>query len=119
MAKSLGRSAKTQCSRRRRFSETAKSHHRYEKKHVRQEIYTHIYIIIARPVGALDGMVSLTFGSPEIFWEVTIHHKRTSATQNERPTRINIPARVTSDLTDTKMAKIAILEMVDLVAVQP
>ena len=70
-------------------------------------------------VDALDGAGALTFGSPDFFWEVSIHHKRTSATQNERPTRINIPARVTSDLTDTKMVKIEILEMADLVAVQP
>ena len=76
-------------------------------------------MIIAGLVGALDGLRSLTFGSPEIFLEVTIHHKRTSATQNDRPTRINIPARVISDLTHTKMTKIAILEMADLVAVQP
>ncbi len=76
-------------------------------------------MIIARPVGALDGLRALTFGSPEIFWEVTIHHKRTSATQNERPTRINIPPRSISAVTDTEMAKTAILEMVDLVAVQP
>ena len=76
-------------------------------------------MIIARPVGALDGLRSLTFGSPENFWEVAGHHKRTSATQNERTTRINIPARVTSDLTDTKMVKIEILEMAVLVAVQP
>ena len=98
---------------------TAKSHHRYEKKHVRQEIYTHIYIIIARPVGALDGLRSLTFGSPEFFWEVAIHHKRTSATQNERRTPVNIPARSISAVTDTEMTKITILEMADLVAVQP
>ena len=70
-------------------------------------------------MGALDGVRSLTFGSPEIFWEVTIHHKRTSATQNERPARINIPARSISDVTHTEMAKIAILEMNVLVAVQP
>ena len=76
-------------------------------------------MIIARPVVALDGLRTLTFGSPEIFWEVTIHHKRTSATQNERTTRINIPARSISAVTDTEMAKTAILEMVDLVAVQP
>ena len=76
-------------------------------------------ITFAWRVGELDGLRALTFGSPEIFLEVTIHHKRTSATQNERPTRINIPARVTSDLTDTKMIKIEILEMADLVAVQP
>ena len=77
------------------------------------------YIIIARPVGALDGLRSLTFGSPEIFLGVDIHHKRTSATQNERPARINIPTRSTSGVTYTKMTKIAILEMADLVAVQP
>ena len=76
-------------------------------------------MIIARPVGALDGLRALTFGSPKNFWEVTIHHKRTSATQNERRTPVNIPARSISDLTDTEMAKIAILEMNVLVAVQP
>ena len=70
-------------------------------------------------VDALDGLCSLTFGSPENFWEVAIHHKRTSATQNERRTPVNIPARSISDLTDTEMAKIAILEMNVLVAVQP
>ena len=70
-------------------------------------------------VGALDGLRALTFGSPEKFWEVGGHYKRTSATQNERRTRINIPARSISDLTDTKMAKIAILEMADLAALQP
>ena len=70
-------------------------------------------------VDALDGLRSLTFGSKENFWEVTIHHKRTSATFYARPTRINIPARSISDLTDTKMAKIAILEMADLAALQP
>ena len=70
-------------------------------------------------VDTLDGLCSLTFGSPEIFWEVDIHHKRTSATFYERRTRINTPAGSTSDLTHTEMAKTAILEMVDLVAVQP
>ena len=70
-------------------------------------------------VDALDEAGALTFGSKENFWEVTIHHKRTSATFYARPTRINTPARSTSDLTHTEMAKTAILEMVDLVAVQP
>ena len=70
-------------------------------------------------VDALDGLCALTFGSPEKFWEVGVHHKRTSATQNERTTRINIPARSISGVTDTEMTKIAILEMADLVAVQP
>ena len=70
-------------------------------------------------VGALDGLRALTFGSPEIFWGVYIHHKRTSATFYERRTRINIPARTISGVTDTKMAKIAILEMADLAALQP
>ena len=64
-------------------------------------------------------MVTLTFGSPEIFLGVDIHHKRTSATQNERRTPVNIPTRSISDWTHTEMAKIAILEMADLVAVQP
>ena len=44
-------------------------------------------------VDTLDGLPALTFGSKEIFWEVTIHHKRTSATFYARPTRINIPTR--------------------------
>ena len=73
----------------------------------------------AWPVGALDGLRTLTFGSPENFWEVGGHHKRTSATLYARRARINIPARSISDLTDTKMAKIAILEMADLAALQP
>ena len=68
---------------------------------------------------ALDEAASLTFGSPEIFLGVGVHHKRTSATFYERRTRINTPARSTSDLTDTEMAKIAILEMADLAALQP
>ena len=76
-------------------------------------------MIIARPVGALDGLRTLTFGSPDFFWEVTIHHKRTSATLYECAPPVNIPARSISDLTYTEMAKIAILEMADLVAVQP
>ena len=70
-------------------------------------------------VGALDELVTLTFGSSDKFWEVAVHHKRTSATFYERRTRINTPARSTSDLTHTEMAKIAILEMADLAALQP
>ena len=70
-------------------------------------------------VDALDEAASLTFGSKEIFWEVTIHHKRTSATFYERAPPVNIPPRSISGVTDTEMAKIAILEMADLVAVQP
>ena len=61
-------------------------------------------------VDALDGLPSLTFGSPENFWEVAIHHKRTSATQNERPTRINIPARSISAVRNEKWPKSRILE---------
>ena len=70
-------------------------------------------------VDALDEAGALTFGSPEIFWEVAGHHKRTSATQNERPTRINIPARSISDLRNEEVTKIANLEFADLAAVQP
>ena len=70
-------------------------------------------------VDALDEAGALTFGSKDFFWEVTIHHKRTSATFYERAPPGNIPARSISDLTHTKMTKIAILEMADLVAVQP
>ena len=70
-------------------------------------------------VDALDEAGALTFGSKENFWEVSIHHKRTSATFYARPTRINIPARSISGVTDTEMAKIAILEMTDLAALYP
>ena len=76
-------------------------------------------MIIAMAVGDLDGMVSLTFGSPEIFLGVYVHHKRTSATFYERRTPINASARSSSGVTYTKMAKIAILEMADLAALQP
>ena len=76
-------------------------------------------MIITMLVDALDEAASLTFGSPEIFLGVTIHHKRTSATFYERRTPINTPARSISGVTYTEMAKIAILEMADLVAVQP
>ena len=61
-------------------------------------------------VDALDGLRSLTFGSKEIFWEVTIHHKRTSATFYARPTRINIPARSISVVRNEKWPKSRILE---------
>ena len=70
-------------------------------------------------VDALDGLCALTFGSPDFFWEVAGHHKRTSATFYERAPPVNIPPRSISGVTDTEMAKIAILEMADLVAVQP
>ena len=76
-------------------------------------------MIIARPVGALDGLRALTFGSPEFFWEVYIHHKRTSATFYERAPPVNIPARSISAVRNEEMAKIAILEIADLAAVQP
>ena len=92
-------------SRRRRFSMTAKSHHRYEKKHVRQEIYTHRYIIIAWPVGALDGLRSLTFGSPENFWEVSIHRKKIKKMFYERAPPGNIPPRSISAVRYAKWPK--------------
>ena len=76
-------------------------------------------MIITMLVGELDGLRSLTFGSPENFWEVAVPNQRTSATFYERTTRINAPARSISDLTDTKMTKIEILEMADLTALQP
>ena len=76
-------------------------------------------MIIAWPVGALDGLRALTFGSPEKFWEVGVHHKRTSATFYERAPPVNIPTWSVPGVTHTEMAKIAILEMADLVAVQP
>ena len=76
-------------------------------------------MIIARPVGALDGLRALTFGSPEIFREVGGHHKELKKMFHERRPRINIPARSISDLTDTEMVKIAILEMTVLAAPQP
>ena len=69
----------------------------------------HIYIYIrsSMAVDALDEAGALTFGSPENFWEVTIHHKRTSATLYARPTRINIPARSISAVRNGEMVKIA------------
>ena len=78
----------------------------------------YIYIIASMAVDALDEAGALTFGSPEIFWEVAGHHKRTSATQNERPTRINIPPRSISAVRYTKWTKIAILEITDLVVLE-
>ena len=70
-------------------------------------------------VGALDGLRRPPQSTPEIFWEVYIHRKRTSATFYERAPPVNIPARSISGVTDTIMAKIAILEMADLAALQP
>ena len=75
-------------------------------------------MIIARPVGALDGLRSLTFGSPEIFWEVAGHHKRTSATFYERAPRVNIPARPISAVRNEEMTKIANLRIADLGVVE-
>ena len=69
-------------------------------------------------VDALDELPALTFGSKENFWEVTIHHKRTSATFYARPTRINIPARFISAVRNTKWTKIAILEIAVLVVLE-
>ena len=57
-----------------------------------------IYIRFSMAVDALDEAGALTFGSKEIFWEVSIHHKRTSATFYERAPPVNIPARSISDL---------------------
>ena len=56
-------------------------------------------------VDALDGLCALTFGSKDFFWEVTIHHKRTSATFYERAPPVNIPARSISDLRNEKWSK--------------
>ena len=70
-------------------------------------------------VDALDEAGALTLGSKEFFWEVTIHHQRTSATFYARPTPITAPARSISGVTDTKMAKITLLEMAALAALQP
>ena len=70
-------------------------------------------------VGALDGLCALTFGSKENFWAMTILGKEIKKIIYERAPPGNIPARSVSDLTDTKMAKIAILEMADLAALQP
>ena len=70
-------------------------------------------------VDALDGLCSLTFGSKEIFWDVSIDDKRTSATFYERAPPVNIPPRSISAVRNEEMAKIAILEIADLAAVQP
>ena len=58
----------------------------------------YIYTRLSMAVDALDEAGALTFGSKEIFWEVSIHHKRTSATFYERAPPVNIPARSISDL---------------------
>ena len=55
--------------------------------------HSYIYTTLSMSVDALDGLPALTFGSKENFWEVAIHHKRTSATFYARPTLINIPLR--------------------------
>ena len=66
------------------------------------------------------GCVDLPNRPQKFFGRCTcIHHKRTSATFYERAPPVNIPDRSISGVTDTKMAKIAILEMADLAALQP
>ena len=60
-------------------------------------------MIITMLVGALDGLRSLTFGSPENFWEVAGHHKRTSATQNERLGTVGGSTRSISDRRNSRM----------------
>ena len=70
-------------------------------------------------VDALDGLRALTFGSKEKFWEVSILGKEIKKIIYERTPPGNIPARSVSGVTYTKMAKIAILEMADLAALQP
>ena len=61
-------------------------------------------------VDALDGLRTLTFGSKENFWEVSIHHKRTSATFYERAPPVNIPPMSISDLRYEKWSKSRIWE---------
>ena len=53
-------------------------------------------------VDALDEAGALTFGSKDFFWEVTVHHKRTSATFYERAPPVNIPARSISAVRNEK-----------------
>ena len=65
---------------------------------------------VSMSVDALDEAGSLTFGSKENFWEVTIHHKRTSATFYERAPPVNIPASSISDLRNEKWSKSRIWE---------
>ena len=69
-------------------------------------------------VHALDEAGALTFGSKENFWEVTIHHKRTSATFYERAPPGNIPPRSISAVRYTNWTKIAILEFADLAVLE-
>ena len=57
----------------------------------RYGIYIIYIITLSMSVDALDGLCSLTFGSKDFFGEVTIHHKRTSATFYERAPPVNIP----------------------------
>ena len=61
-------------------------------------------------VDALDEAGALTFGSKENFWEVAIHHKRTSATFYERAPPGNIPPRSISDVRYGKWSKTRIWE---------
>ena len=61
-------------------------------------------------VDALDEAGALTFGSKEFFWEVAIHHKRTSATFYERAPPRNIPPRSISVVRNTKWPKSRIWE---------
>ena len=56
-------------------------------------------------VDDLDEAGSLTFGSPENFWEVSIHHKRTSATFYECAPPVNIPPRSISAVRNAKWSK--------------
>ena len=70
-----------------------------------------IYIMsVSMAVDALDEAGSLTFGSKDFFWEVTIHHKRTSATFYERAPPVNIPARSISAVRNEKWPKSRIWE---------
>ena len=67
---------------------------------------TTIYIItLSCAVEALDEAGALTFGSKENFWDVTGHHKRTSATFYERAPPVNIPARSISVVRNEKWQK--------------
>ena len=61
-------------------------------------------------VDALDEAGALTFGSKEIFWEVTVLGKEIKKILYARPTPINIPTRSISDLRNEKWSKPRIWE---------
>ena len=101
-------------SRRRRFSLDSKRNTRVLESMVPERYVYIIYITLSCAVEALDEAGAFTFGSPDFFWEVDVHHKRTSATFYERAPPVNIPPRSISAVRYTNWTKIANLGIADL-----